>query len=383
MADQVALKVIERSPDRDTLDSIEAERRGSALQERLAAVDSRVVRIYETGDVDDYFYVAMEYIEGEDLAELILRGPDRPPAGLRNRRRHLRDAGARPSTCRRKSTARSTRESSTATSSRATSASIPKAGVRVLDFGIAKALSLSRRLTRNEFGSVPYASPERLDSGEVDRMSDLWSVAVVLYEMVTGHAALSGGQHGAAGEDGALAHPAAARAGTLPRAAAAHPDQGHGARSGASLSIRRRARRRSAGVRLWRESSRQRKKTIRMRRAAPSGRCRRTTARGAPLHRHRPPPAPQIIKPTGLAAAPADRWPERSGFSAGRGRICGWLLVRVDLFHVAARPESWKSDQIRGPDGSGPDLETVDGTFRGSSFVFISVRAAACCEEKL
>ena len=58
--------------------------------------------------------------------------------------------------------------------------------VRLLDFGIAKALSLSRRLTRNEFGSVQYASPERLDSGDVDRTSDLWSVGVVLYEMITG-----------------------------------------------------------------------------------------------------------------------------------------------------------------------------------------------------
>ncbi|HUE05382.1 MAG TPA: protein kinase, partial [Bryobacteraceae bacterium] len=58
--------------------------------------------------------------------------------------------------------------------------------VRVLDFGIAKALSLSRRLTRNEFGSVPYASPERLESGEVNVGSDLWSLAVMLYEMITG-----------------------------------------------------------------------------------------------------------------------------------------------------------------------------------------------------
>ncbi len=58
--------------------------------------------------------------------------------------------------------------------------------VRVLDFGIAKALSLSRKLTRNEFGSVPYASPERLDSGEVNVMSDLWSLGVMLYELVTG-----------------------------------------------------------------------------------------------------------------------------------------------------------------------------------------------------
>ena len=60
------------------------------------------------------------------------------------------------------------------------------ANVRVLDFGIAKALSLSRELTRNEFGSVPYASPERLESGEVNAGSDLWSLAVMLYEMVTG-----------------------------------------------------------------------------------------------------------------------------------------------------------------------------------------------------
>src|SRR6185369_4811403 len=58
--------------------------------------------------------------------------------------------------------------------------------VRVLDFGIAKALSLTRRLTRNEFGSVPYGSPERLEAGQVNELSDLWSLAVMLYEMVTG-----------------------------------------------------------------------------------------------------------------------------------------------------------------------------------------------------
>src|SRR6185503_15788233 len=58
--------------------------------------------------------------------------------------------------------------------------------VRVLDFGIAKALSMSRRLTRNEFGSVPYASPERLETGDVNFGSDLWSLAVMLYEMVAG-----------------------------------------------------------------------------------------------------------------------------------------------------------------------------------------------------
>jgi serine/threonine protein kinase len=172
---KVALKVIEKSSDQDTIDSIEAERRGTALQERLAAVDARVVQVYETGESDEYFYVAMEYIEGEDLAEAIQRGPIEPARACQiviavcETLEHAHDlrivhGDIKPRNIRLDSDAR----------------------VRLLDFGIAKALSLSRKLTRNEFGSVPYASPERLDSGDVDFMSDLWSVAVVLYEMVTG-----------------------------------------------------------------------------------------------------------------------------------------------------------------------------------------------------
>jgi hypothetical protein len=58
--------------------------------------------------------------------------------------------------------------------------------VKVLDFGIAKALSLSRKVTRNDFGSVAYLSPERLESGEVDGYADYWAVGVLLYEMVRG-----------------------------------------------------------------------------------------------------------------------------------------------------------------------------------------------------
>ena len=58
--------------------------------------------------------------------------------------------------------------------------------VKVLDFGTAKALSLSRKVTRNDFGSVAYLSPERLETGEVDARADLWALGVVLYEMVRG-----------------------------------------------------------------------------------------------------------------------------------------------------------------------------------------------------
>jgi hypothetical protein len=59
--------------------------------------------------------------------------------------------------------------------------------VKVLDFGIAKALSLSRKVTRNDFGTRPYLSPERLDEdGDVNEFADLWAVGVMLYEMIRG-----------------------------------------------------------------------------------------------------------------------------------------------------------------------------------------------------
>ncbi len=59
--------------------------------------------------------------------------------------------------------------------------------MKVLDFGIAKALSMTRNFTQNVFASVQYSSPERLRTGEVDVSSDLWGVAAVLYEILAGY----------------------------------------------------------------------------------------------------------------------------------------------------------------------------------------------------
>ena len=180
-----ALKLIEHSADSDTRDFIEAERRGVQLQARLAAVDPHVARVYDSGDLDGYFFVAMEYIDGQDLADLMRRGP-------------LEVEFASDVALAVAQTLDSAHNLEVALDGKVFHGIVhgdikPKniridarGEVRVLDFGIAKALSLSRKLTRNEFGSVPYASPERLDSGEVNPHSDLWSLAVTLYEMVTG-----------------------------------------------------------------------------------------------------------------------------------------------------------------------------------------------------
>ena len=74
----VALKVIEQGADADSRETIEAERRGSQLQEKLSEIDLRVVKIFDIVDLDGYFAVAMEYVEGQDLSDLMRHGPPRP-----------------------------------------------------------------------------------------------------------------------------------------------------------------------------------------------------------------------------------------------------------------------------------------------------------------
>ncbi|HEY2931247.1 MAG TPA: protein kinase [Acidobacteriota bacterium] len=182
---RVALKLIEFSADPDIQESIEAERRGALLQSRLCEVDPAVARIHSYGELDGHFYVDMEYVEGQDLAEL-LRGRPMPPDRAISIAISVCDAlhqahsfvtvvddkqvlgivhgDIKPKNIRIDNTGK----------------------LRLLDFGIAKGLSHSRKLTRNEYGSVPYASPERLETGVVTHATDLWSLGVILYEMVSG-----------------------------------------------------------------------------------------------------------------------------------------------------------------------------------------------------
>jgi len=72
---QAVLKLIRRSGDPASLMAIEAERRGAAIQVEMRALDPRVVEIYEFGEIDGYFFVAMEYVEGRSLARRCAREP--------------------------------------------------------------------------------------------------------------------------------------------------------------------------------------------------------------------------------------------------------------------------------------------------------------------
>ena len=181
----VALKLVQRAIDGEAREIFEAEQSGAELQRQFSQVSRHVPTVYEhLPNESGYFVVAMEYLDGENLSDLISRGAlpiERAvsiaielctfleaahgfDAVIGDRQlRSLVHGDLKPQNVRMTS----------------------DGSVKVLDFGIAKALSLSRKVTRNDFGTTPYLSPERLD-GDVDEFADLWAVGVMLHEMIRG-----------------------------------------------------------------------------------------------------------------------------------------------------------------------------------------------------
>jgi serine/threonine protein kinase/tetratricopeptide (TPR) repeat protein len=182
---RVALKLVPTGNDREAREILEAECWGAKLQEQFCRASGHVPVVYEHGTEWGYFYIAMEYLEGPTLSEVIARGP------LNSERA----AGIGVQLCQFLEAAHSFEVTIDGRPLRSLLHGDLKPrnikvteddGVKVLDFGIAKALSLSRKVTRNDFGSIAYLSPERLESGEIDPQADFWAVGVLLYEMVSG-----------------------------------------------------------------------------------------------------------------------------------------------------------------------------------------------------
>src|SRR5262249_42283745 len=70
---QAALKLIKSGSEPVWRLVMESERRGAAIQQRLQGLDPRVIEVYDYGDLDGYFFVAMQYVEGQNLAEALAR----------------------------------------------------------------------------------------------------------------------------------------------------------------------------------------------------------------------------------------------------------------------------------------------------------------------
>ncbi len=182
---QVALKLVPTGQDREAREILEAERWGARLQGRLAEACGLVPRVYEEGDEPPYYFIAMEYVQGENLSDVIARGPVSAAEAIRIASELCRFLDA----AHRFKTSIDGREFWALVHGdlKPRNVRLAESGaIKVLDFGIAKALSLSRKVTRNDFGSMPYLSPERLESTEVDAHADLWALGVILYELLSG-----------------------------------------------------------------------------------------------------------------------------------------------------------------------------------------------------
>jgi len=183
----VGLKLIDAGGDPDSIEVINAERRGAMLQDQLAKREQggRVAQIFDVGERDGYFFIAMEYIEGEDLSELVARGPLDPQRAV-GISLDILDVLVKAHTFQTVIEDRVHRGIIHGDIKPRNIRITPMGHVKVLDFGIAKAVSMTRSITFNQFGSIPYSSPERLQTGDMDARSDVWSVAIVLFEMLTG-----------------------------------------------------------------------------------------------------------------------------------------------------------------------------------------------------
>src|SRR2546427_11229537 len=80
---QVALKLVPTGTDREAHEILDAERWGAKLQEQFCRASRHVPAVYEHNTDGTYFYIAMEYVDGQNLSEVITGGPLSPERAVR------------------------------------------------------------------------------------------------------------------------------------------------------------------------------------------------------------------------------------------------------------------------------------------------------------
>src|SRR6266496_3405881 len=189
---KAALKLL---PTRFTSD---AERLKRFQQEARALVGlnhPNILTVYEIGEDHSTHYIASELIEGETLHQRLMRGRMELSEAIDVA---IQVASALAAAHEAGVVHRDIKPENIMLR--------PDGYVKVLDFGIAKlaeqevpvtvptdeALLLVETNLGSILGTVRYMSPEQAYGAQVDKGTDIWSLGVVLYEMVTGHAPFTG-----------------------------------------------------------------------------------------------------------------------------------------------------------------------------------------------
>jgi beta-lactam-binding protein with PASTA domain/predicted Ser/Thr protein kinase len=170
---RVALKLLYRHLAED-VQFVERFRREASSAAGLQ--HPNIVSIFDRGEWDGTYYIAMEYVEGHTLKDIVReRGPAPPEAAVDvvlQILRALRFAHQRGVVHR---------------DIKPQNVLIDEDGrVKVTDFGIARAGASDMTETGSIMGTAQYLSPEQAQGRPVDARSDLYSIGIVLYELLTG-----------------------------------------------------------------------------------------------------------------------------------------------------------------------------------------------------
>ena len=178
----VAVKTVNMALEKDHADKYEAR----FYQEARAAGGlnhPNIVTVYDAGKAGDVVYMAMEYIQGVELRTLFVEGqPMGVPQSL--------SIAAQVA----EGLAYAHQQGVVHRDIKPANIMVTADGpVKITDFGIAR-MRASADLTQTGvmLGSPKYMSPEQVIGKRADHRSDIFSLGVILYEMVTGAAPFSG-----------------------------------------------------------------------------------------------------------------------------------------------------------------------------------------------
>jgi Tol biopolymer transport system component len=194
----VAIKVL--SPDRSA--KAEARARFETEARMVSALNHPYIcTLHDVGRQEDTYYLVMELVEGETLAERLARGPMAVREGLRI---GIQIADALD---------RAHRTGVVHRDLKPGNVMLTRSGAKLMDFGLARATALSGLATLSggsgqEFAEAPtmdhpltahgtivgtlqYLAPEQLEGKEADARSDLWALGCILYEMASGRRAFA------------------------------------------------------------------------------------------------------------------------------------------------------------------------------------------------
>ncbi|HVI08378.1 MAG TPA: protein kinase [Candidatus Binatia bacterium] len=188
----VAIKVLATEISGTRSSRLRLEREARALS---SLSHPHVCSIFDVGSQDGMDYLVMEYLEGVTLANRLARGPLPLPEVLHY---GAQIAAALEAAHQRGIIHRDLKPGNIM---------LTKSGIKVLDFGLATRAAFSEvtngpntptieePLTKAGafLGTLQYMSPEQLEGREADARSDIFGLGLVIYEMLTGKTAFSGG----------------------------------------------------------------------------------------------------------------------------------------------------------------------------------------------